>query len=78
MIAQTTHYTSALHRGVHTTEKNIGTRRNGHQWHAPLGTFDAPARAALAAGQVVRNHDQGFDAFPAGAGIINVRFSPSS
>lgn len=78
MNVNSTYYTTALKRGVHITKGHIETRRNGNQWHAPLRTFDADGKAALAQGQVVRNVEQGFDAFPARPRRINVRYSPSA
>jgi hypothetical protein len=69
------HYRIALDCGVHPTSRKIETRRHGRQWHAPLRTFDDNARVALSLGQVVRNAEQGFDAFPAGPRFINVRFT---
>ena len=73
-----THFQTALDHGVHLTSRKIETRRCGSQWHAPLRTFDADARAALALGQVVRNVEQGLDVFPAGPRFLNVRFAPPS
>jgi hypothetical protein len=75
MKAKSSYYTAARRQGVHTTTKPIETRRNGNQWHAPLRTFDASTRQALAEGKVVRNLAQGFDAFQAGPRFINVRFA---